>query len=119
MSDLKFKSFLQKGIVKISLFSTIHRLSNIFNASSLLYFLPIRLFIYSKSKGISTTFCFSLYISEKAVIFIHSIFFSSSDAIKLTHLIAISGNISFSNTFRESVLTHNLLPVFLIIAWSK
>ncbi|MDP3380284.1 MAG: hypothetical protein Q8S84_01750 [bacterium] len=48
---MKFKSFLQKGIVNLLPFSSIHKLFKILNASSLEYFLPIKLFIYSKSKS--------------------------------------------------------------------
>jgi hypothetical protein len=63
--------------------------------------------------------CLLSYESENAVIFIQSRFFSSSDAIKLTHLIAIHKTISFSNTFRESVLIHSLFHVCLIVDCSK
>jgi len=113
MSALKFKSFLQNGIVNVQEFSSIQRFFKIFKAYNSSYLLPIKLLINSKSKSIVTVSCLFSYESENSVILIQFKFFSSSEAIKLIHLIGISGSISFSNTFRESVLIHNLLADFL------
>jgi len=57
--------------------------------------------------------------SEYAFCFIFGKYFSSSEAIKLTHHFAETGSKSFSKILSASVLIHSLFPEALKFEWLK